>query len=1149
MTPRTPVSTESLILDVLDRTPAIRDLLQRLRGGSQRLHVQVGAGSAGAAAAGALTRSLGRVVVCVADSPNEAARLQADLEQLLGEGSAPLFPQREALPHEEGEPHLEIGGLRVEAVEALFAGDVRVLVTTLRALQERSPLPGALSDLRIELRVGQQLDFTEFAETLENRGFDRVSLVEEVGQFAVRGGLVDVFSFGNPDPIRIEFWGDEIVSIRHFDILDQRSVRETDEVHLLPVDFLGDSGGPADDDELRSLLEVLPADTLLVAEGTAEWRYELERTWSRGEALVEELRLAGESPHPVGELFLEPDRAAHALDRFPRLVLHHGGDDDEGEGADPAPGRGAADLGAQAPGAAHIPSIHAQAPPVIERDMDRLAGVLREGAARGRTTLLLCDNVGQLERLEEILGGPAAIPAGTRLSVGSLAGGFHLSGDADLLVLTDHEIFRRSRRLRRSRRFRGSVALESLSQLTPGDYVVHMDHGVGMFKGLQRVEVAGEAIESLAIEYAGGETLRVPVYRLDLLERWVGEADDSVPPHVHKIGGKRWRQLRKKTEEAIQRMATELLELYARRDMADGFAFSPDTRWQREMESSFLYDDTPDQRRAAEEVKRDMEDPTPMDRLVCGDVGYGKTEVAVRAAFKAVQDGKQVAVLAPTTILVEQHRHTFEERLADYPVKVGALSRFRRPKEQKVLLEKLETGDVDVVVGTHRLLSSDVNLKDLGLLIIDEEQRFGVKHKERLKEMRESIDVLTLTATPIPRTLQLSLSGLRNLSLIQTPPRDRQPILTYVLPWSDRILGEAIHREMDRGGQVYVLHNRIETIHTVAERIRELAPEATITVAHGQMTPRELDEHMHAFVDGDADILVSTSIIENGLDVPNANTLIVDRADRFGLAQLYQIRGRVGRSDRRAYCYLVVPDQTTEDAHKRLRVLEHYTELGSGYSVALKDLELRGAGNLLGADQSGYAHAVGIDTYMRLMERTVKRLKEGEGAEHEDVRADISLAGSAYLPDEYIQDESQKLHLYRRLSRMEEPEEVEALREELRDRFGPLPDEAERLLDADILRILGTRLGIERIFVRGREARITFRPLRAPRLNALERPFSDRQISVEVRRMDPLSLTLRQEGTEPMTLMLIQALRRLLESSREKGDRRRAKETAGREVG
>jgi transcription-repair coupling factor (superfamily II helicase) len=629
------------------------------------------------------------------------------------------------------------------------------------------------------------------------------------------------------------------------------------------------------------------------------------------------------------------------------------------------------------------------------------------------------------------------------------------------------------------------------------------------------------------IEYAGGELLRVPVHRVDLIERWVTDSDDSVPPRVHKIGGREWSRTRDKARKAVEEMAAELLELYAAREASRGHAFSPDTRWQREMESAFLFEDTPDQRQATEAVKSDMEAARPMDRLVCGDVGYGKTEIAIRAAFKAVQDGRQVAVLVPTTILAEQHLNSFSERLAGFPVKIEALSRFRTAREQSEVLNAVKDGSVDIVIGTHRLLSEDVEFHNLGLLVVDEEQRFGVKHKERLKRLKRTVDVLTLTATPIPRTLQFSLLGIRDMTLIQTPPRDRQPIITHVLPWSDAVIEDAIRRELDRGGQVFLVHNRIETIHTLAERVRKLVPDARIEVGHGQMREKELEEIMRRFVAGELDILAATSIIESGLDVPNANTLIVDRADQFGLAQLYQIRGRVGRSHHRAYCYLLIPEDVSEDAEKRLRVLEHYTELGSGFGIALKDLELRGAGNILGAAQSGFVHAVGFDTYMRLLDQAVRQLKGEEGATTSFARTEVSVDGASYIPDDYVPDESQKLHFYRRLSTIETIEEVDRLRREFRDRFGALPDEVETLLQTAALRLLGTELGLERILVRFWDARLTFRSGVVPGMAALQRAFGDYQLEVELQRTFPLSLTLHRRGPEPVATMLIAALRAL----------------------
>ena len=1094
------------IVQAISTCHAFEQLCDQLPGRGQHRLLGGAIGSASTAVVAALhERFATRVLVVVAPSPQAATDAEADLEVLLGRKESFLFPQREALPYESNEPHLEIGGLRVEAVEALLGGRARLMVTTLRALQERAPIPAGLAELRITLRTGQEPGFQRLVQDLDERGFERVPLVEEVGQYAVRGGLLDIFSFGTLEPFRVEFWGDEVVSLRFFDILDQRSKESTDEVHILPVDFHRQRG----DESVvsRSLLELLPADALLLRFGDEDWSAELARTWRHVCRLHDELEAEGNDPEGPETLFVSSSEAEDRLSSLARVDV--------------------------SPDASDFLELACVAPPVVDRDMSRLGAALRAASGMGHKSLVLCDNRGQCDRLEEILGGPEKIPPGANVVVGSLAAGFVLEcADPPLQVLTDHEIFRRSRRVRRTRRFRGAVALESLSQLSPGDHVVHMDHGVGVFRGLERVEIAGKELESMAIEYAGGEILRVPVYRLDQVERWVGESETAKAPALHRIGGKRWKTLKRKTTQAIEKMTVELLQLYASRSTIPGFAYSPDTLWQKEMESSFLYEDTPDQRLATEDVKRDMESSGPMDRLICGDVGYGKTEIAIRAAFKAIQDGKQVALLAPTTVLVEQHRHTFEERLADYPVKIGALSRFRTPKEQKLLLQGVKTGEIDIVLGTHRLLSKDVEMPRRGLLIVDEEQRFGVRHKERLKQLRTSVDVLTLTATPIPRTLYLSLTGIRDLSLIRTPPRDRMPIITHLVPWSDQIIAEALQRELDRGGQAFFLHNLVSTIQGAADRMRSLAPEARVDVAHGQMKARELDRVMRDFVDGQVDILVCSSIIENGLDVPNANTLIVNRADYFGLSQLYQIRGRVGRSDRRAYCYLIVPDSLNDAAERRLRVLEHYTELGSGYSVALRDMELRGAGNLLGGDQTGFTHAIGIDAYMRLLEQTVKRLKEGD-VEQEYPHPEITMAGSAYLPDEYIPDSGQKLHLYRRLSKLTHIAEVEALREELEDRFGTLPKEVERLLDGAGLRILGRKLGVERILLRKGEARVNFRSTATPRLAVLEGPLRDHQVDVEVRRLTPLSLALHQVGPDTLVSTLILALSTLLNTRSE----------------
>jgi transcription-repair coupling factor (superfamily II helicase) len=758
-------------------------------------------------------------------------------------------------------------------------------------------------------------------------------------------------------------------------------------------------------------------------------------------------------------------------------------------------------------------------PERIDRDLARLRSLL----AGTPPTLILCDNEGQLERMEELLEDGGRRSAGAALTVGALDGGFVLPS---LRVLTDHEIFRRARRLRRPRRYREAAPGMATGTLALGDYVVHLEHGIGIYRGIDTIMVGESTLEVAIVEYEGGDRLNVPLYRLDQLERYRSASDDGdrPPPKLHKLGGTSWSKIRERTRQAIRQMAAELLDLYARRTVSAGYPFPPDTRWQRELESSFLYEDTPDQRTATESIKRDMEQPRPMDRLLVGDVGYGKTEVAVRAAFKAVQGGKQAAVLVPTTILAEQHGRTFGERLADFPVKVEVLSRFRTAKEQKQALARLAGGQTDIIIGTHRLLSKDVIFKDLGLLVVDEEHRFGVRHKERLKELRLQVDVLTLTATPIPRTLHLSLAGLRDLTLIETAPRDRSPVLTFVEPWDDGLLEEAFARELDRGGQAFLVHNRIETIETIAARVRSLAPRARIGVAHGQLPAEELERVMQGFVAGEVDILVTTMIVESGLDVPNANTMVVHDAHRMGLAQLYQLRGRVGRSHRRAYCYLLVPDLIDPDAEERLKVLEHHTELGAGYRIALKDLELRGAGNLLGSEQSGHAHAVGFDLYMRWLEETVTALR-GQGGKSAPAPPDVVLDRPAHLPEAYVTDDEAKLDLYRRLARAESSGDIDRLGEELRERFGPLPDEATMLLDLTRLRVLGATLGLQHVLVRGNEARLTFRVGTAPRMAALSAALDDVQLAADVRRTVPLSLRLERLGGEAIVPALVRALR------------------------
>ena len=1090
----------AFLVDRFDELPATRALAAELPARGSRRAVAGLPGSSPAVLIAAVARRLPqRLFVVVAPTPTDAERWLADARALAGD-AAVLYPQREALGAEE--PHVEIAGERVETLAALLSGSVRILITTARASAERTGVPEGLRAMGLLLETGTGKgeegggSLGSVVGRLEAMGYARVPTVTEVAQFSVRGGILDVYGFGMAAPARIEWWGDDIASLRRFDLDSQRSAEQIERVTILPVRT--ESSGKGEGGTVRSsLLDLLPSDALLVLDQESALDREVDRAWAEAEHHLEVARRLGEEPPAREDIFVDPARWRAGLAAFARLAL------------------GAPDAAARFP---------LSPPEPVDRDIKRLRRLLTAGPP----TVILCDNEGQLERLEELLGTEAAT-----LAIGALDGGFVLPS---LRVLTDHEIFRRARRLRRPRRYREASAAAARA-LQPGDYVVHLEHGIGRYRGIQTIAVGSEGgtLEVAVVEYEGGDRLNVPLYRLDQLEPYRAAGNgDAPPPKLHRLGATAWQRQREKTRAAIRQMAAELLDLYARRQVAAGFAFPPDTAWQRELESAFLYEDTPDQRRASEEVKRDMERGLPMDRLLVGDVGYGKTEVALRAAFKAVQAGKQVAVLAPTTILAEQHGRTFRERLADYPVTVEVLSRFRTPGETKRVVGGLERGDVDLVIGTHRLLSRDVRFHDLGLLIVDEEHRFGVRHKERLKALKLAVDVVTLTATPIPRTLHLSLAGLRDLTLLETPPKDRSPVVTFIEPWDDGLIEEAVARELDRGGQVYFVHNRIETIDTIAQRVRALAPSrARIAVAHGRLKEAELDDVMARFVRAEVDVLVSTMIVESGLDVPNANTMIVNRADQLGLAQLYQLRGRVGRSHRRAYCYLLVPDLVDADAEERLRVLEHHTDLGSGYRIALRDLELRGAGNLLGGEQSGHAQAVGFDMYLRWLQETVAALKNGErGAGRGTFPApEVILDQPAHLSDSYVGDAAAKLDLYRRLARAEQPCEIQAVREELRDRFGPLPDEAQRLLLVSELRALGAQAGLEMVLVKGDEARLTFRREAQPRLARLTVALDAVQFEAEVRRSVPLSLRLRRLGGEAIGPGLVRALTAVLQDS------------------
>ena len=1082
------------LLSLIELLPEFRELQENMPGASRRCVVGGLHGSSDAVLIAALSGALHqRFFVVVSDDVSDSERWLADLSTLVEPEVVAFYPPRESFG--EAEAHAEIAGERVETLERIGRGDLRIVVTTSRALLERTQLPRALASARLEIRKGDTRRPEALAEHLESIGFERVPMVEDVAQFSVRGGIFDIYSFGMAEPVRLEFWGDEITELRHFDLITQRSTRDAELALVLPVD--GQIKAGDQEPERSSIRALFPPDTVLVIPQGTHLKPEMERTWAEAQHHIDLARRRGEDTPSRDELFESPDVTLRAVAGFGAIEI-------SGEQA-----------------SIEFPF---RPPEEIARDIKRLKQVVADGIP----TVILCDNAGQAERLDELLNDDRVSPAS--LAIGVLDGGFVIpprgEGFLGYRVLTDHEIFRRERRFRRARRYATGSALESLTALKPGDYVVHLEHGVGIYRGIEKMFVRESTVEVAVIEYEGGDRLNVPLYRVDQIERYRSAEDitsDTPPPRLHSLGGKRWASQRDKTRAAIQEMTVELLDLYARRKVATRPPHLPDTVWQRQLESSFLFEDTPDQRTATTDVKGDMEKPRPMDRLLVGDVGYGKTEIAVRAAFKAVQSERQVVVLVPTTILADQHARTFGDRLADFPINVQTLSRFQSPKEQASVLADLKAGKVDIVIGTHRLLSADVHFANLGLIVIDEEHSFGVKHKERLKRLRLETDVLTLTATPIPRTLHLSLAGLRDMTLMQTPPRDRSPVLTYVEPWDDGLIDEGISRELDRGGQVFFVHNRIETIDGIADHIGRVVPRARIGVGHGQMRERELETVMRSFVNGEIDVLVSTMIVESGLDVPNANTMFVNRADTFGLAQLYQLRGRVGRSHRRASCYLLVPDSIDEDANRRLTILEHHTQLGAGYQIALKDLELRGAGNLLGPEQSGFVHAVGFDMYLRMLDETVKRVLRGDDSPRLQP-SEVSVDSPSYLPDEYINSQDAKLDIYRRLTHMTDIDEIKALEAEVRDRFGVLPEPARGFFAVALLRILGGASDIESLLVRGNEARISFREHAVPRMKGISAAFHEVQFQAEVRRAHPLSLKLTRLGGAEMLDGLVRAL-------------------------
>jgi len=1059
----------------------------------------------------------GERVAWIARDAEIGDRVAEELGAWLGDADAvAVLEPRTSLAYERSELVADETAARVAALAAWRSGRARILVASVQALLQHTIAPADLPDSPRTIRHGARLHQDALLHELLDLGYVPVLEVAGRGEFARRGGIVDVFPPSLPLPIRIEFFGDEIDSLRAFDPTDQRTVHPVEDAVLLPAsEFLLPPGGPGElRERLASMRRALPerlAADLARFEGADD---PLRQSAATGPAVDSGARTRAVAVGDAAEVWAAYLATATGLDHVDPgtlLVVDEPGDLAESatflwRQADerraelveagelpvrwPATYLGQRDWKGRLvasrtleltweseppPGIAMAASLDATLvfgwrEPILPLGRSaRLPEAIDGWRADGSRIVLASD---QAPRLAEILaeaGHPTAVvpglsepppPGAIALVERSLNGGF--SGGPDGVVfVTDRELFGNVR-IRRPKAMRRVVPRDILERLTPGDFVVHIDHGVARYEQmLRRSSSTGDERDFLELSFAGGDRIFVPVEQIGRVTRYSG----GEKPHLSKLGGSEWLRTKQRVGRAVTDLAKELLELYAARSAARGHAFGDDTPWQAELEASFPYEETVDQLRAAAEAKADMERVRPMDRLVVGDVGYGKTEVALRAAFKATQDGKQVAVLVPTTVLASQHHRTFGQRFAAFPIEVRLLSRFVSAKDQAATIAGLSDGSVDVVIGTHRLLSKDVRFRDLGLVIVDEEQRFGVASKERLKRMRREVDVLTLSATPIPRTLNLALAGVRDLSLIETPPEDRLPIQTRVAEATAGLVRDAILRELDRGGQVFYVHNRVETIEAQAEQLRRMLPDVRFVVGHGQMPEGSLDKVMLAFADGAADVLVCTTIIESGLDIPNANTIIIDRADTLGLAQLYQLRGRVGRSSRRAYAYLVYRrrERLSDEARKRLQAIFNASELGAGFQIALSDLEIRGAGNILGGEQSGHMAAVGFDLYSRLLAEAVEEQKaqlEGRAPVYHAPQAVVDLPVEAHLPDDYVPDEAQKLELYRRLARARTAGDVAAFRQEVTDRFGPMPAPVLRLVEVAELRLVAEAAGV-----------------------------------------------------------------------------------------
>ena len=1037
----------------------------------------------------------------------------AELTGAIAPDSIVSLPARDVLPFQNLSPHPEIQEQRAAALWKVASGAASIVVAPITAAAIRLRSPEYYTDLARAVRRGETIDTDALVQHLNTVGYAASDVVEMPGQYALRGGILDVYSPEADRPVRVEFFGDEVESIRKFDPGTQRSSNPVDEALLLPLtetpvneELLGAihvrlSGkritGPEEivEEAVRSggvtvfpgwefyapvagadrtLMDLLPGVSVVVDEPESVKR-ELERVWSRIEEAHER--------SGVGNL-VRPEDLYFPPSEIQNKVANATGADVEHLGI------ARADTEQVALASQPAPRFHGAVPSMLEE--------VKKLSQEGKHVLFAAANTGELERLADIFSEynvPFRLGSRTRGGESYADETAYFSGevfattlvrayvpdgvflpDAGLAVFGSRDLFDESEAVvARPQRHKSKVSafLSDFRDLQIGDYVVHVEHGISQYQGLKEINQGDGPAEFMLLEFAEAAKLYVPLTRLDLVQKY-RSAEGNKPPLSH-LGTATWAKTKARVRKAMKDMADELIKLYAERRMVEGHAFPADSQWQREFEDSFEYNETEDQEQAINDVKRDMESEQPMDRLLCGDVGYGKTEVAMRAAFKAVSDNRQVAVLAPTTVLAFQHYETFKQRFAAFPVSIDMISRFRSPKEQKEILQRVEAGKIDILIGTHRLLSKDIKFADLGLLVVDEEQRFGVRHKERIKQMRKQVDVLTMSATPIPRTLHMSLVGLRDMSVIETPPKDRMAIQTVVAAWDDKLIQSSIEQELERGGQVYFVHNRVDTIWEIAAKLQELVPRARIIVGHGQMSEGELEKVMLKFMHHEADILVATTIIENGLDIPLCNTILINRADRFGLSELYQLRGRVGRSNRRAYAYLLLPPEIelTAIARRRLAALKEFSDLGAGFKIAALDLELRGAGNMLGGEQSGHIEAVGFELYTSMLDHAVRELKGEAAPEEEEIQLNLGL--NIRIPADFIQEENQRLRMYKRIAGVESESQLADVRAELQDRYGEAPLAVRNLLDYASLKLLAMRAGVTGIERKREQVSIRFK--------------------------------------------------------------------------